>query len=428
LTRALKHYDPILLLLTLLVTGLGLFFIFDAGYARSLALGYGPLPPEFRGQAMFLLPAAVAGFFASRISGERWFKLSKVVWIVSLLLLIAVEVAGKELNGAKRWLALGPINIQPAEFAKLATVIYLAGCFANRPTWPEERWRFPNFWLYLDNVILPKVKRALPALWVLIAFVLIEIEPDLGTGAVVAATAYAMFFPGGVSKKSILVATALAIAGAGLMVWKQPYRMDRVTNHMHRWDARNLDDIGYQTVQSELAMANGGLLGVGVGAGRAKHVMPATTTDFVMATVGEEFGLFGALVVIGALGALVWRLLWLAYRTTSRFAMLVLYGVAAWIGIQTCVNVMMANGFLPAIGIPLPFISSGGSSLVALWMAIGVCQGVVLPEPAKGEVNETRRNGRRHRRARVPSAGSGQVRARARGGTGVPRIPTGPRS
>ena len=154
-------------------------------------------------------------------------------------------------------------------------------------------------------------------------------------------------------------------------------------------------------------MASGGLFGVGIGNGRAKHILPATTTDFIMATIGEEVGLVGSLFVLSIIGAIVWRLKWLASRATDRFASLVLFGTAAWIGIQACVNVMMANGFLPAIGIPLPFISSGGSSLVALWMALGLCQSVLAPQPepvVEEEARETDRNRRRHGRARLSRA------------------------
>jgi cell division protein FtsW len=163
-----------------------------------------------------------------------------------------------------------------------------------------------------------------------------------------------------------------------------------------------MDDLGYQTVQSEAGMAAGSLVGVGIGAGRAKHVMPAATTDFIMATISEETGLLGSLVVIGVIGLIVSRLWSLSRRSEDQFSSLVLGGTAAWIGIQTTVNVMMANGMLPAIGIPLPFISSGGSSLVALWAALGICQ-VVAPERVPVEArDEARTDGWRDRRTYLP--------------------------
>jgi cell division protein FtsW len=260
-------------------------------------------------------------------------------------------------------------------------------------------------WAKLDATFVPKLKRFLPAVWVFLGVILIEREPDLGTAAVVAFTTFVMFILGGVTWRSLVVGGALVLCGTFIMVKAQPYRMERILNHTQRWDAKNIDDIGFQTVQSELAQASGGIVGVGVGAGRAKHVIPATTTDFIMATIGEEFGLLGSVVVIGLLGALVARLLWLADRAKTRFGMLVLGGVGVWIGIQTCTNVMMANGLLPAIGIPLPFISSGGSSLIALWMAMGLCQAALraVPVPKEAMV-EADRDRWRHGRARLSRA------------------------
>jgi len=118
---------------------------------------------------------------------------------------------------------------------------------------------------------------------------------------------------------------------------------------------------------------------VGIGEGYAKQVLPETMTDFILATAAEETGLIGAMFLLMLLGAIVMRLLQKAMRTADRFSMLILYGVACWLGVQTCVNVMMANALLPAIGIPFPFVSYGGSSLVALWIAIGVCQSALAP-------------------------------------------------
>jgi cell division protein FtsW len=290
--------------------------------------------------------------------------------------------------------------VQPSEFAKLATIVFLASLLADRKAWPTGMKPRKNAIHWLDTILVPKLVRTLPGIGVLISILLIEHGKDLGTAAVVAVIAFVMFIMAGVSRKSLVFGVVLAICGCVLMVMKEPYRMDRVTNHLQRWSRQNVDDVGYQTVQSELGMAAGGVLGVGIGNGRTKHVLPATTTDFIMATVGEEFGLLGSLFVLAAVGSIVWRMFYLAQRVKSRYAMLVLGGVAVWFGFQACVNVMMANGFLPAIGIPLPFISSGGSSLIALWLAIGVCQSSLAPSPAKEEAvapsSHRWRDGRTH--------------------------------
>jgi cell division protein FtsW len=343
----------------------------------------------------------------ARVDQLKWKRWSIGIFILGLVALIAVEIPGigYEMSGAKRWLGRPPILVQPAEFFKVAVIVYLAGVFADRKAWPTKLPRFKNLAAKMDALLIPKLKRCMVALWVLVGVFLIEMEPDLGTAAVVAVTAFVMFILGGVSRWTLWAGVALAIFGAWFMVKAQPYRMERIVNHAHRWDPKNVDDVGYQTVQSELAQATGGLIGVGVGAGRAKHVIPAPTTDFIGATIGEEFGLVGVALVLGLLGGLVGRLLWLAQLAHTRFGMLVLGGVAAWIGIQTCTNVMMANGFIPAIGIPMPFVSSGGSSLIALWVAMGLCQAVLRPVPvAKEAVVEADRDRWRHGRTRLSRA------------------------
>lgn len=385
--RALRVHDPTIFVLALLATLLGLFFIFDAGYARSLKDGNGAIPREFIGQIVYLPVAMFIGGFVARIRPEFWKKWSRLLWMAAFLgvILPLLPGIGVEMNGAHRWIKIGPISIQPAEFVKVAVVMYLAGAFAGRAAWPKKIKAPNDFGRWLDNVAMPKMLRAMPAVWVLLAVLIIEKEPDLGTAAVVAVIAFGMFFIGGVTKKSIIWLCVLAMLGVFVMVQKEPYRLERITSHSNRWASDNIDDIGYQTVQAEASQASGGLFGQGVGSGRAKHVIPAATTDFMLATIGEEFGLIGVIVAVGILALLALRLFRLAERAPTPFGSMVLSGVAWWITIQTSVNVMMANGFLPAIGIPLPFISSGGSSLVALWVAMGLCQSALTPVPVEQE-------------------------------------------
>ena len=245
-----RHYDPILLGLSLLATLLGLVFIWDAGYARSLQKGVGYMPPEFRQQVIYLIPAFIASWIVSRIHADKWLKASKILWLFSLVLVAAVEVVGTTQNGATRWLTIGPVNLQPAEFAKISTIVYLAGVLANRPAWPTKRYKDIATWL--DTTTVPKLKRCLPGLWVLLCIFLIEKEPDMGTAAVIAATAFAMFVVGGVSKKTLIVMVLLGGAASGALVWKESYRMQRIIHHNDRWQLKNVDDISYQTVQSEL--------------------------------------------------------------------------------------------------------------------------------------------------------------------------------
>lgn len=404
--RRVKIYDPIGLGLALLLTVIGLVLIFDAGYARAMATGKGWMPPEFKSQIFTACIAIFAGAVVGLLSGDKWYRLSKFVWFAAFLSLFLpwVPGIGLTMNGATRWFKLpGMPPIQPAEFVKFAVILYLAGLLANRKPWQAKPGK--NWGDFIDRNWARKAKRLLPALWVLIAVVVIEKEPDLGTAAMVALIAFAMFIAGNVSKWTLIIGATVSVLGTGWLVTHEEYRMNRILNHTQRWSERNMDDIGWQTVQSELGMASGGVLGVGVGAGRAKHVLPAATTDFINATIGEEFGLLGMMMIIGLLGALTLRLLYLAKSAATPFASLMLTGTALWIGGQSCVNIMMANGMLPAIGIPMPFISSGGSSLIAMWMALGVCNACLAPVPKKAEeAYETGRDGWGHRRTRLSRA------------------------
>lgn len=397
--------------LALLATLIGLLFIFDAGYARALRDAKGVVPPEFLAQIVALPLALFLGWRASKVRPEFWQRNSKILWGACIVGLILCKVPGiaVPMNGASRWIHIPGIprtNIQPAEFAKIGAILYLASVLAVRKAWPTKISRRKNFAHFMDTIFVPKFMRALPLIWVLVAAFLVEIEPDLGTAAVIVVTAAGMIFMGGISRKSLIACAALALVGGTLLVMKQPYRMERIENHWHRWDQDNVDDTTYQTVQSEAAMAGGGLKGVGLGNGRAKHVEPATTTDFVMATVAEETGLIGSWTILAVMGGLSLRIFYLASQAKEKFPKFVLGGVATWIGVQAAVNMMMANATLPPIGIPMPFVSSGGSSLIALWVAVGICQSMLLPAAVKGEVLAVSDHRWRYRRPHLSSARS----------------------
>jgi len=400
--------DPLLIGLAIAATVIGLLFIFDAGYARSLRDGRGIIPREFIVQVLTLPIAGLACWWAARQKPAKWMQWSGVVWFASLfsLLLVKAPVIGVAMNGAHRWIRFPGFALQPAEFVKLTSVLYLASVFANRRAWPTNIKPRKNFAHWMDTIFVEKFKRAVPLLWILAAFVLIEIEPDLGTAAVVLFTAAVMTFVGGISWKSIAACAVVGALGMLFVIAKQPYRVERFVDHGSRWSQENADDSTYQTVQSEAAMSQGGLTGVGLGNGRAKHVEPATTTDFIMATIAEETGLFGSWIVLAVMGGLALRILFLARDVKDRFPKLVLTGIAAWFGVQACVNMMMANAFIPPIGIPMPFISSGGSSLIALWLAVGLCQAMLIKSPVKGEVLAISDHRWRYRRPHLSGARS----------------------
>ncbi len=406
--RRLFTGDPWIWALGLAATVVGILAIWDSGYTRSAAVG-GVVPREAITQSVAAFVALLAALAASRLRPAAWKDLAWPSYFLGLGGLLAVKAFGKEINGAQRWIELGPFNLQPSEFAKVAIVLFLAVVFAARPAPPAPPRRQLDWADSIRRVWVPRLLRAWPLLFVGAYVLLIEFEPDLATAMVVAVVSGAMLVLGGISTRSLTVLGVSSILVVGVLVGGQSYRMDRILHHGDRWAATNMDSIGYQTTQSEVAMARGGLFGVGLGEGRAKHTLPAPTTDFVMTTVAEETGLVGCLIVLSLVSGLAGRLYFLGTRSKDRFARLTLAGIGLWIGIQTCTNMMMANGFVPPIGVPMPFVSAGGSSLIALWLAIGVCQSVLstAAETAKDcgrSADETRRDRWRNRRPRISRA------------------------
>ena len=396
--RSIPKHDPLILGLAFLASFVGLLFIFDAGYARSIQTSGSTIPAEFRTQIMLLVVSVVGYAIASHVPLQTYRRLTMPLWIVTLVALLAVDFIGHEQNEAKRWIAIGPVSVQPSEFAKLSLILFLAALFAKRDQWRPKPARDLATWL--DRNLSAKIKRIAPFVLVLLGVFLVEMGKDLGTAAVLMAIALVMCVAGGVSWKTMGFGMILISLCVGGLLLKQPYRMERITNHYVRWDPKVVDDVGFQTTQSERGQAEGYWFGQGLADGQVKQIIPAPTTDFIMATIGEETGLVGSTVVIGLLALICGRLLVLSQRTSDRFGALILIGASGWIGIQTCTNVMMANATLPAIGIPIPFISSGGSSLMAIWLTMGVCQSALVgvrqesTEPEASRAN--RSNRRRH--------------------------------
>jgi cell division protein FtsW len=400
-----RYLDPVLLGLGVLATLLGVFFTFDAGYPREIANGRSPLSSFVIQQAVCGVLGIAAFYLLCNLKKKVILKLSIGAWVLSMIGLALCHIPGLAYpqNGAYRWFKLpGLPVIQPAEFVKLTTVLFLAVLLAQRGPWKPKPAK--DIFTWLDKNMKAKFLRLVPGIAVLISVIVIEKEPDLGTGAIVLCIAIAMYLAAGVSKWSLTLVGGGLVVIVALMVNGAAYRMERINNHLHRWDERNMNDVGYQSVQAELAFSEGRWFGTGPGNGRAKHVLPAGTTDFVMATVGEEFGLVGSLAVITVLGLLTMRLFKLATMATVPVAKFLLMGVGSWIGIQSCVNIMMANSFVPPIGVPLPFVSYGGSSLLALWVALGIANASLAFKPEKEAAYAASGNRWGHRRPRLSGA------------------------
>ena len=278
-----------------------------------------------------------------------------LVTAVALLGLVLVKNIGVEGGGATRWLELGPFNLQPSEVAKVSIVLFLASILSGRQN------KITDFWRGLFPLIT-----ILGAL-----FLLILRQPDLGTAMILTATAAVMLYAAG-AKTAHLVSLAILVApGLWWVIMREDYRRRRFLAFLN--PEADPQDTGFHIIQSLYALGSGGLLGTGLGQSRQKFFwLPERHTDFIFAIIGEELGLLGTLFVLALFMLLAWRGCRAAMLAPDRFGTLLGIGIVAMVSIQALVNIGVVTGSLPITGIPLPFISYGGSSLVFSLAAIGV--------------------------------------------------------
>ncbi len=292
-----------------------------------------------------------------------------------MLVLVLVPGVGVSANGATRWLGAGPIQIQPSEFAKFALLLFVADLLARRAAHIDDwRWTLAPVIAYLTVVAT-----------------LVMAQPNLGTTIIIAAIVLVVCLAAGVRLVPLGLTTLAGAAVATAFVAYTPFRRSRLLRFLDPMgDPLNT---GLQNVQSLVAMANGGLLGRGLGRSTVKWgYLPYAWTDFIFAVIGEEFGLVGALTVVvlflafAALGA------WTAAQAQDRFSMLVAIGITAWITVQAVMNIGAVIGIMPITGVPLPFVSFGGSALVVNLAAVGLLLNIARhpgthPDPVPGRLD-----------------------------------------
>jgi cell division protein FtsW len=309
----------------------------------------------FKRQIAWLVVGVVGMVVAAFIPLRWWKNLALPVFVSSLLLLVAVLLVGTRVNGAIRWLIVGPISIQPSEIAKLATVLMLATVVSRRES---SMVRFRDFFGPV-------------AMTIGLVAGLVMLQPDLGTALLVSSGAFAVLAASAVPLRHVLGTGVAATGGALALAVSSPYRWARVTAFL---DLQS-DPLGssYQAVQGLVALGTGGLWGVGLGASRARwSFLPNAHTDFVFAILGEETGLIGSLAVVGLFAAFSVAGTMIALRCADRFGRLLAVGVTTWLSTQAIVNIGGVVGILPITGVPLPFVSAGGSALVAALVGVGV--------------------------------------------------------
>jgi cell division protein FtsW len=303
------------------------------------------------------------------------------------MVLVLLPHFGVEVNGARRWLRLGPMQMQPAELAKVASIIFMA-------LWLERhRERIGS----LEDGVVPFL-----ALLGLVT-VLVILERDLGTTLIVAGILLSQFLVAGGRKRHLLL--LLLIVGLCLYVFirMEPYRLHRILAFIDPWaDPLNT---GFQAIQSVVALGSGGLTGLGLGHSIQKYQwLPFAHTDFIFAIVGEETGLFGTTIVLGLFGLFTYRGYRVALKAPDAFGSLLACGVTTWIAFQALVNIAAVTVTLPTTGIPLPFISYGGSSLAITLLAVGILMNVSTQSEKVGWIRHASIDlGRRHGRTLVPS-------------------------
>jgi cell division protein FtsW len=373
------------------LTGIGVVMVYSASSVRSY---FSSADPAAQGlEQLVWAGIGLAGLVvAMKLDFRHLRYLAIPIYVITLGLLIAVLVPGigAEINGSQRWIIIpGVGTLQPAEFAKLAVVLYLAH-------WLDRRGKdASSFW----NGLIPFGLLVAPG------FFLIAIEPDLGTAGVYAIVAISIFFMAGANLLYLTAIGSGIMAAAWLMISTTSYQLERVQTFMDPF--RDPLDSGYNTIQALLALGLGGITGLGLGESRQKFLyLPAPSTDFIFAIIGEEWGLVGTLTVLALFVVIAYQGYKIAIHAPDTFSGLVACGITTWLVVQACVNMMVVTALMPVTGIPLPFISAGGSALTINLAAIGILLSISRETSQTGSLRDAVFGvGRRDRRARVPRAG-----------------------
>ena len=353
----------LLLVPTALLTLVGLVMILSAG-STSAVEGYGTSFWYFNRQALYALAGLIGLVLAARVPVSFWRRaaIPLLLLLFPLMLLTLHPSVGSSLYGASRWIDLGPITIQPAEFAKLLTICS-AAAILSRPWKDLSRPR---------DVLIPLAPLVLAVAGV------IMLQRDLGTALIICGSVSLLLFAAGVPFRILLWTGLAGLATLAYAIFGTAYRR---TRFLEAWLNSELDPsgAGWQLRQGLIALGSGGWLGVGLGNSRQKwDYLPNAHSDFVFAILGEELGLVGAFAVLSLFGLLLFAGIRIAMNATDPFARLLAAGITGWIGLQTLVNLGAVTGLLPITGVPLPFVSFGGTALVVTLAGVGVLASVAL--------------------------------------------------
>jgi cell division protein FtsW len=360
----LSDFDLALIWVVVALLAWGLVMV----YSASIAL---PDNPKFARYAhthflarhlLSLAVAFVAALIAFQIPMAKWEKLAPWLLLVSLVLLVAVLIPGigKGVNGARRWISLGVMNFQPSELAKLAVLLYAADYMLRKMDVKEHFFR----------AVAP-----MGAAVALIGVLLLA-EPDMGAFMVIAVIAMGILFLGGVNARMFFLIAAILLVAFILMIALSEWRRERIFAYLDPWSEKHALGKGYQLSHSLIAFGRGQIFGVGLGGSVEKlHWLPEAHTDFLLAVIGEEFGLIGVLAIVAMFFWLTRRVMHIGRQAIALdrvFAGLVAQGVGVWIGFQAFINMGVNLGALPTKGLTLPFMSYGGSAILMNLVAVAI--------------------------------------------------------
>ena len=349
-------------IITLLIWGLIMV------YSASIALPDNPRFARYTHthflmrHVFFLVIAIGVALLAFQIPVKTWERVAPWLFVASLLLLIAVLIPGigKVVNGARRWISLGIMSFQPSELAKFAVLLYAADYMVRKMEVKERFFR----------AVLPM------AVAIGVVGLLLLAEPDMGAFMVIAVIAMGILFLGGVNARMFFLIAAVILLAFAMMIWFSDWRRERIFAYLNPWDEKHALGKGYQLSHALIAIGRGEIFGVGLGGSVEKlHWLPEAHTDFLLAVIGEEFGLIGVLLIIGIFFWITRRIMHIGRQSIALervFAGLVAQGVGIWIGFQAFINMGVNLGALPTKGLTLPLMSYGGSAILMNLIALAV--------------------------------------------------------
>lgn len=358
---------------------LGLVMVFSASTIYSTKVN-GNTYGTFIRQLFFLIISLPIGWVAAKLRLNLWRAIGRVALLVSigLLAVLLIPGVGHAVNGNRNWIGFGPFVVQPSEFAKFLMILWAATMLAQ----------YENAGIVRTNVL----KLIVPGYLGVLIFVLAG--KDLGTAAVIGATMAGILFISGIPLRLFGTISALGMAGVSALILSAPYRAARFLVVFNPFAEGDYKNYGWQPAHSLMGLASGGLLGVGLGASRQKWgYLAEAHTDFIFSVIGEELGLLGTLATIALFMGLIFAIFRIAMRASDPMVRFTCGGIGVWISIQCFFNIGSAISLVPVVGVTLPLISYGGSSLIATYLALGFVLGAALrdPEVARG-IRELRRS------------------------------------